>query len=175
MNHVDCINLIKGGVSSGRQVWAEFGSGNGAFTLALAELIATDGTIYSVDLDSGALNQQKKQMEKQFPDLEVHYKTADFTKPIDLPKFDGILMANALHFVKGKESFISKIKDYIQPEGQLLIVEYNIDRGNRWVPYPISLESWKVLAKKCGFHEIRFLGKVPSRYHKEVYSAVSFL
>lgn len=174
MKHSDCVNLLKDGVSPQSRVWAEFGSGSGAFTLALAGLINPDGIIYSVDIDNRALNRQKKEMEKRFPNLEVHYIAADFVEPLDLPPLDGILIANALHYVKDKESFISELKNYMRSEGQLLIVEYNIDRGNYWVPYPVSFKSWEALARKCGFPEIQLLNTKPSRYHKEVYSAVSY-
>ena len=174
MKHSDCIKLLEKGVPAQSQIWAEFGSGNGAFTLALAELIPPDGSIYSVDIDERALNQQKKEMQRQFPDLEIHCIAADFTKPLDLPSLDGVLMANALHYIKGKESFILKIRNYLKTNGRFLIVEYNIDHGNHWVPYPISFKSWEVLAKKCGFTETQLLSKKPSRYHSEIYSALNY-
>ena len=37
MDHTDHVNLIRAGVSTGG-VWADFGSGGGAFTLALADV-----------------------------------------------------------------------------------------------------------------------------------------
>jgi SAM-dependent methyltransferase len=114
-------------------------------------------------------------MRRHFPKLEVHYLAADFSKQFDFPILDGILMANALHFIKEKELFILKIREYLKPKGQLLIVEYNTDKGNNWVPYPISFTSWEKLAKKCGFKKTRLLNTTPSRYHKEVFSAVSYL
>jgi ubiquinone/menaquinone biosynthesis C-methylase UbiE len=174
MKHSDCVKLLERGIPAQGGIWAEFGSGDGAFTLALAELLHPDGTIFSVDINERALNQQRKEMQEQFPDLEVHYLTADFTKPLDLPSLDGILMANALHYIKEKESFISKIRTYLKSNGRFLIVEYNIDHGNHWVPYPISLKSWQPLAIKSGFTEIRLLNMIPSRYHNEIYSAVSY-
>lgn len=175
MNHYDRINLLKDGVSPESRVWAEFGSGSGAFTLALAELIHPNGVIYSLDKNLSALRQQEKIMHEQFPHIEVHYLAADFTKALDLLSLDGILMANALHFIKEKVGFVSQIKNYLKPEGQLLIVEYNIDRGNPWVPYPISFKSWQALAGECGFANVRLLKTAPSRYHREVYSAASNL
>ena len=39
--------------------WADFGSGTGAFTLALADLIGPQGSIYSVDKDRGSLREQR--------------------------------------------------------------------------------------------------------------------
>lgn len=174
MKHPDCVKLLENGVPQQSRVWAELGSGDGAFTLALAELIYPNGMIYSVDIDNRALNIQKKGMKRQFPDFEVHYINADFTKPLDLPSLDGILMANALHYVKEKESFISKIRNYLNTEGRFLIVEYNIDHGNHWVPYPISFKSWQSLAINCGLAETHLLETIPSKYHNEIYSAVSY-
>ena len=100
MNHTDHVNLLRRGVSPTGGVWADFGSGTGAFTLALAELLGPTGKIYSVDKDRGALRTQERAMQAQFPQTTVHYLTADFTQPLDLPLLDGIVLANALHFQK---------------------------------------------------------------------------
>ena len=37
MQHADHVALLRGGVSSPGGVWADFGAGRGAFSLALAE------------------------------------------------------------------------------------------------------------------------------------------
>jgi ubiquinone/menaquinone biosynthesis C-methylase UbiE len=173
MDHSDRVSLLKNGISPQSRVWAEFGSGHGAFTLALAELITPDGIIYSVDRDSSALREQERTIRERFPRLKAYYSSADFSKPLNLPMLDGILLANALHFIQDKETFLSKVGGYFKPEGRLLIVEYNVEQGNHWVPYPISFESWKDLAARCGFGETLLLNTIPSRYHREIYSALS--
>jgi len=38
MDHKDHVNLLRNGITNAGGVWADFGSGQGAFTLALAEL-----------------------------------------------------------------------------------------------------------------------------------------
>ena len=64
-------NLLKRGLSRGPSsagVWADMmGSGTGAFTLALAELLGPGGQIHTVDKDRSALRQQKKVMASRFP------------------------------------------------------------------------------------------------------------
>src|SRR5829696_9236254 len=102
MNHNDHVNLIRVGVDTG-SVWADFGSGGGAFTLALADVLDESATIYSIDRDSSALKQQGRAMRDQFPVRQVTYMQADFTRKLDLPLLDGVLMANSLHFVRQKE------------------------------------------------------------------------
>ncbi|MBO0794721.1 MAG: methyltransferase domain-containing protein, partial [Ktedonobacteraceae bacterium] len=154
-------------------IWADLGSGGGAFTLALADLLGGRGQIYSVDKDRGALRAQESAMRTSFPAAVVHYLAADFTRPLELPPLDGIVMANALHFVRDKAPLLSRLHSYLRPGGRLLLVEYNADRGNFWVPYPFSYRNWERLADQAGFHSTRLLARRPSRFLGELYSALS--
>jgi ubiquinone/menaquinone biosynthesis C-methylase UbiE len=173
VDHKDHVYLIRQGIPSPGGVWADFGSGTGAFTLALAELIGPEGMIYSVEKDRSALREQGVAMRKSFPDLTVHYIPADFTQTLDLPPLDGILMANALHYYKNKEPLVQKIIRYLKPEGRFILVEYNVDQGNIWVPYPLSYSTWENLARRSGFTNTRLLATHPSRFLKEFFSALS--
>ncbi|MFL5698910.1 MAG: class I SAM-dependent methyltransferase [Ktedonobacteraceae bacterium] len=173
MNHNDHVNLLRKGIPGSGGVWADFGSGAGAFTLALADLIGPTGHIYSVDKDRGALREQERAMGSRFSGTTVHYLTADFSQRLDLPPLDGIVMANSLHYVRKKDSVLQLIRGYLKPGGRLLIVEYNADRGNMWVPYPFSYPTWEVLARQNGFSGTQLLATVPSRFFGEIYSAVS--
>jgi ubiquinone/menaquinone biosynthesis C-methylase UbiE len=141
--------------------------------LALADLIGPTGHIYSVDKDRGALREQERAMRSRFSATTVRYLTADFTQQLDLPPLDGIVMANSLHYVRKKDPVLQLIRSYLKPGGRLLIVEYNVDRGNMWVPYPFSYRIWEVLARQSGFSDTRLLATVPSRFFGEIYSAVS--
>ena len=173
MNHTDHVGLLRPAEIDNGGIWADLGAGRGAFTLALAELIGPQGIIYSVDKDGGALQEQERAMRNQFPNNTVHYRQADFTRSLELPPLDGIIMANSLHFQRDKEAVLAKVCGYLKPGGRLLLVEYNIDRGNMWVPYPLSYPTWEKLASRNGFTETRLLATHPSRYWDEMYSAAS--
>jgi ubiquinone/menaquinone biosynthesis C-methylase UbiE len=173
VNHADHVNLLKNGVPGPGGVWADLGSGTGAFTLALAELIGPTGEIYSVDKDRGALREQERMMRARATHPTMDYLIADFTRPLDLPPLEGIVMANALHFQREKDAVIKLVKNYLQPGGRLLLVEYNVDHGNFAVPYPIAYLSWEALARRSGFTSTRLLATRPSRFLKEIYSAES--
>lgn len=173
MNHRDHVNLLRGGVAGTGGLWADFGSGRGAFTLALAELIGPAGVIYSVDSDLAALREQQRLMRQQFPDLTVHYLNASFTQPLDLPALDGIVMANSLHFIRDKAPVLALALRYLRPGGRLVLVEYQADQGNTWVPYPLSFATWDALSRQCGFVRTRRLSAVPSSFLREIYSALS--
>lgn len=173
MNHHDHIDLLRAGVPSTGGVWADFGSGTGAFTLALAELLGAAGEIYSIDKDAAALREQKRTMQARYPNAVVHYHATDFAKPLDMPLLDGIVMANALHFQRHKERVVQSIKGYLRTGGRLILVEYNIDRGNIWVPYPLSYPTWEALAQRSGFTYTRLLATKPSHFLREIFSALS--
>jgi ubiquinone/menaquinone biosynthesis C-methylase UbiE len=173
MIHEDHVNLLRGGVPGPGGVWADLGSGTGAFTLALAELIGPTGHIYSVDTNGRALREQERAMRARFPATTVDYLAADYTRQLPLPPLDGVVMANALHFQRQKDAVVRSIHGYLRPGGRLLLVEYNTDRGNPWVPYPLSYRTWEELARRSGFTETRLLATRPSRFLGEIYAAVS--
>jgi ubiquinone/menaquinone biosynthesis C-methylase UbiE len=174
MNHTDHVNLIKDGVEKGG-VWADLGSGEGAFTLALRDVGGEDIEIYSIDKDKSSLDRQKENFQNIFPNSNIHYREQDFTDEIHVPKLDGILMANSLHFVKDQDVFLRKLRNYLKPHGKLLLVEYNANMGNQWVPYPVSLPVFEVLAQNLGFEKPQFLSKVPSEFLNEIYAAITTL
>ncbi len=173
MNHADHVALIRDGILRPGGTWADFGSGTGAFTLALAECIGPTGQIYSIDKDRRALQQQERVMNGRFPQNHVTYITADYTHPLDLPPLDGIIIANALHFQRRKDGIVQLLHNYLHPGGRLILVEYNVDRGNMWVPYPLSYQTWQTIAIRNGFAETHLLATRPSRFLHEIYAAVS--
>ena len=174
MEHADDVALLRDGVGQSGGAWADLGSGHGAFTLALADLLGGSGTITSVDRDAAALRAQQQAMSSRFPGVIVRYLAADFTRTLDLPPLDGVLMANALHFVRDKGAVLQTIRRLLKAGGRLVLVEYNADQGNVWVPHPLSYPTWEALARRSGLERTRLLATTPSRFLKEIYSALSF-
>lgn len=173
MDHQDHVNLLDKGIPGPGGVWADFGSGGGAFTLALAELLGPAGVIYSLDKDRRALERQHKLLLARFPQITVHYLVGDFTRPLELPPLDGIVSANALHFLRRKEPTLQLLHSYLKPGGRLIVVEYNVERGNPWVPHPFSYSSWQKMAQQARFVQTELLATRPSSFLGEIYSALS--
>jgi SAM-dependent methyltransferase len=178
MNHADHVRLIERGIApDSGGVWADLGAGSGAFTLALRDLAGPDVAIIAVDRDRGSLGALRAEMERRFPGTRLQTLAADFAGALDLPTLDGILTANALHYIPWQEqaALLRRWRSYLKPDGRLLVVEYDADVGNRWVPYPVSFASLGPLAAAAGFTEPALLGTVPSRFLGRMYAAVTTL
>lgn len=170
MDHADHVRLLREGTTPGG-TWADLGAGTGAFTLALAELVGPRGQVIAVDRDRSALRELEGALRPG--DAPVRALAGDFTTPLDLPPLDGVLMANSLHFVRDKAPVLALVGGMLKPTGRLLLVEYDADRGNPYVPYPLSFETWRALADRSGFASTRRLAMVPSRFLGRIYSAES--
>jgi ubiquinone/menaquinone biosynthesis C-methylase UbiE len=173
VDHADHVRLIRDGVTGAGPAWADLGSGKGAFTLALADILGPSGTIITVDRDRRVLEVQLERLRARFPAVAVRPIVADFTKPIEVAELDGIVMANSLHFVQDKAPVLELVRGYLRPGGRLILVEYGADRGNPYVPYPVSFAAWAKVAAAAGFRETRKLASVPSRFLGSIYSALS--
>jgi len=178
MQHADHVNLLSRGIppalgKAAEYSWADFGSGTGAFTLALAELIQPTGAIFSIDRDRSALQAQEKQMQARFPKVPVRYLEADYAHPLALPPLDGLIAANTLHFQPDPAPVLKLFFSYLKPTGRMIIVEYNIAKGNYAVPYPLPYSAWEQLAQQAGFTLTQLLATRPSHFLKEIYSALS--
>ena len=167
----DAEALIAGGVDGEgpAQTWAELGSGDGTFTQALARLLPAGSIVHAIDRDRAAL----RQIPATVAATTVVTQVADFTQP-EWPNvgLDGVLLANSLHYVSDQPAFLRSLTPRFRRRPRLLIVEYDTDRGNPWVPYPISQRRLRVLAADGGW-SVRLLGSRPSMYRRAaIYAAL---
>ena len=183
MNHQDHVELLRPADLSPGGTWADLGAGSGAFTLALRELVGAEAVIYAIDKDRSRLGELERDYKARFGDSpNMHCLQADFTRPLHvttslgrgLPPLDGILMANSLHFYRDKETVLRHIRSFLKPSCMLLLVEYNVDSGNLWVPHPLSFETYRALAPRAGFSEPRLLATHASNFLRGFYSAVVY-
>jgi ubiquinone/menaquinone biosynthesis C-methylase UbiE len=166
------VHLIeKGIVQSDRpQQWADLGAGSGLFTRALLTLLPPASLIHAVDQDDKALSSLRK--ESKSDQVKTHVLNFEHD---DLPfsKLDGLLLANALHFVKDQKTFLMNVKGRLKPDGRLIVIEYDLSKANQWVPYPIRFSNLHGLIVQSGFSRVQRLGEVPSRFNASViYSSI---
>jgi ubiquinone/menaquinone biosynthesis C-methylase UbiE len=175
MDHADHVSLIRDGVEGAGPHWIELGAGAGAFTLALLDLLGDGADVVALDRDAGSLHRLGDAAARQFPAAATRSVVADFTEPLPVEpaSFDGVLMANSLHFVRDKEPVLRAVSEALKAGGRFVIVEYGSDRGNQWVPWPIGYAKWVELATRVGLRDTRHIGELPSRFLGAIYAAVS--
>ncbi len=148
--------------------WCDLGCGAGLFTQALGSLLPSASRIEAVDT--------KKDFRAQPGTAEVDFRftRADFVRDnLPFTSFDGILMANALHYVKDKPAFLEKGRRWLHDQGVWVIIEYDTSRANPWVPYPVNFESLTTLFRNAGYPSITKTAERRSLYNSgRMYCAV---
>ena len=98
MEQEEAVALIGAAVMDVGGTWADLGAGTGTFTRALASLIGASGVVYAVDQDAHALRTLSR-APQDAANAAIRTVVGDFTEAVELPPLDGVVLANALHFV----------------------------------------------------------------------------
>jgi SAM-dependent methyltransferase len=173
----DATELLRDAVGDSRGTWADFGAGVGTFTRALAMLLGPGSTIYAVDQDPHAWEALRDLASKEgaFANgVRIVAVQADFSRPDEMPviagaALDGILCANALHFVRDSARVLAELVERLRPGGRAVIVEYDRRTGSRWVPFPIPASRWPELAAESGLVGATITATRPSAYQGILY------
>jgi Methylase involved in ubiquinone/menaquinone biosynthesis len=140
------------------QLWTDLGCGAGIFSYALAGLLPNGSRIICVD-------KEIQQIKPTYNEITLEFKKADIQEISFLPhSLSGVLMANALHYIQQQQEFVERIYGYLHQHASCIIVEYDTDSPNPWVPYPISFDRLKKLFGKYG--EVQKLNERPSLYNR---------
>ena len=163
--------LIQDGVEQtpNLQVWADLGAGKGLFTNALSQLLPAGGAVYAVDRDASALREIAAE-----PSGRIRIVKKDFVREsLNLEPLDGVLMANALHFVLDKTAFLNQLRKSMKANGRLIIVEYDRETSTPWVPHPLPFKDLEKLAFATGFDYVARMDEEPSLFNRvNMYSAL---
>lgn len=154
----DAIQLIKADYAAG--TWVDLGCGSGLFTYALANLLPAGSTIYAIDQEPVRLTARANPTAQEIVPLQLDF----IRERLPVAALQGVLMANSLHYVKDKPALLRRLAKQLAPGAQWVIVEYDTDAANTWVPYPVRRNVLQQLLADEGFPDISFLGERPSVY-----------
>ena len=152
----------------------DVGAGDGAFTRALVQRLGPRSQVYAVDADAKALAKLGQWANRE--GASVIPVVADFTRGFELPgleqrPLDGILAANALHYVPDPAKVLAQLIGRLRPGGRVVLIEYDRRRATRWVPYPIDMERLPDIAAHAGLTSPTIEGTRPSMYGGVLYVA----
>ena len=172
MNEREAREFIASAVGESGGVWADFGAGTGTFTRALRSLLSPGSRIYAVDSDHAAIAALRKIGNDVIPIQADFSTTFTLPEPDDTP-LDGMLLANALHFVPDPGDALGRLVKLLRPGGRVVIVEYDRRGANPWVPYPIRSDRWPAIASATGLLNPRVTSRRKSMYAGVLYAAVA--
>ena len=64
--------------------------------------------------------------------------------------------------------------DLLKPGGRLIIVEYNTNQGNIYVPHPLDEFEFLTLVRQAGLHRAQIVARIPSTFLGEFYAGLAF-
>jgi len=172
LNISDAVTLIEKAVPLPTNTWADIGAGDGTFTRALVRLIGDNARVFAIDRDARALASLRHWAERE--GANVAPVKADFTQRLELPEpVDGMIIANALHFVRDAEVVLGRLVRLVRPGGRVVIIEYDRRSASQWVPFPISSSRLAELTAVAGLSEPTITATRPSAYGGTLYVAAT--
>lgn len=166
--------LLAPAVNGMNGCWADMGCGDGVFTYLLFDLLQSGSEVYAVDQHSSTLHRLQQNLTGCVPVDKLHMVQADFTQALSLPFLKGIVLANSLHFVRHKVSVFRQLVNLLEPGGRVVVIEYNTNRGNTAVPYPLDETEFLNLAGETGLLQAQIVTKAPSSFLGEMYTGMVF-
>jgi ubiquinone/menaquinone biosynthesis C-methylase UbiE len=142
------------------QTWLDLGCGSGTFTYALANLLPDGSKIYGID-------QYPQKLETiAGNDVRVEFELSDFeaVEFVLNEKPDGVMMGNSLHYLRDKKTFLNRLMNRFPSIRQMIIIEYDTQSANQWVPYPITFLQLQRLMQDIGFKQTQKIAERPSIY-----------
>jgi len=158
----DAIEFLKSAIyqTDKPQVWMDLGCGSGTFTKALAHLLPPNSLILAVDSEKQSINAEHKN------GIEIKFVQQDFTEKLQVKEHpDVILIANALHYVRNQQEFLQGLIKRYPDLRSIVIIEYDTEIPNQWVPFPITYIALRSLSEKLMAKRISRTGERKSVYN----------
>lgn len=119
------------GVEPGMKI-ADFGSGSGAYVLAMAERMANAGHVYAIDIQQDLLRKTKNEAHKAgYKNVQTVW--GDLERPngshIADAYLDLVLISNLLFQVEEKARVLEEARRVLKPVGRLAIIDWSESFG----------------------------------------------
>lgn len=124
-------NVRRLGLREGMHV-ADFGTGSGAYTLALAEAVGTSGKVYAVDVQRDLLTRvQNEVTQKGYENVEIVWgdiENAEGARIRDTA-LDAVVLSNTLFQLQNKITAVKEAWRVLKPGGILAVIDWSDSFG----------------------------------------------
>ena len=152
-------NVAQLGLEPGMTV-ADFGAGSGAYVLAIARAVGTDGMVYANDVQKDLLRRIHNEAASQRLQ-NVRVICADLEKPhaskIGDQVLDFVLVSNVLFQTEDKKSVLAEARRVLKKGGTLAVIDWHDSFGGMG-PHPDSVvakDAGAALVSDAGFDSVR--------------------
>ncbi len=159
-------NVAALGVQSGMKI-ADFGSGSGAYVLAIAKELQGSGHVYAIDIQKDLLRRTRNEAEKHgFKNVEVLWgdleapngsKIADDTLEL-------VLISNLLFQTDDKRAVIAEAERILREGGRLAVIEWS-DSYNGMGPHKNDIVAKEDVLTLARAVELTFVKEFPAGAH----------
>lgn len=66
---------------------------------------------------------------------------------------------------------LARLRESLDPGARVIVIEYDRETANRWVPYPLPPERLLEVAERAGYGPPEIVARRSSAYHREMYCA----
>jgi ubiquinone/menaquinone biosynthesis C-methylase UbiE len=123
-------HLVEKMVLKKGSVVADFGSGSGAYTIALLETVGIEGKVYAIDIHRDALKTLETEASKQgFQNLEIMWVDLDEKTHLADLSLDGAVISNTLFLLDKPERAVEELARVLKPGATCLCVEWSKSGG----------------------------------------------
>lgn len=134
----------------------DFGSGSGAYVLAIAERLAHSGRVYAIDVQADLLRRIKNEAHKRgYKNVEIVWSDLEreFGSKIANDHADRVLISNLLFQAEDKGALFKEAMRILKPDGLLTVVDWSESFGGMGPhkKHVVTKEKASTLAEAAGF------------------------
>ncbi len=102
---------------------ADVGSGDGDYTIPMAERVGPSGRVFAVDVDHEKLAELNERLAEQDIERVTSVYSVEDNPMLPTNSLDAVLVRNAYHHFTAHQSMLRHIKAALKPGGRLVIEE----------------------------------------------------
>ncbi len=124
-------NIKQFALATGMQV-ADFGSGSGFYTIAIAKAIQPNGRVFAIDIQKELLDKLKNNArQNHLGNIDVIWGDLERLGGTKLREnsLDAVVLANILFQIQNKDAVSLEIKRVLRPNGRVLVVDWSASFG----------------------------------------------